>query len=607
MSRISHLLRRGSAYSARIRVPLDLIEIVGRKELVKALGTSDLSEAKRRLYPVLSAWHREFDDLRARRILTTEDRDHAVWDHYTGALDRDEGERNQRPTGQDIANAEAETLDRLHAPDMDLNDPLAVLDATVEYQATRKMAELGAAARQTKLTEMRKHLAAGETALIAHEVDGYLEANRLYAEPGTPGWISLARSMMRAEIEALQRTLERDRGDYTGQPTDPIVKPATGARRTTAKPGERITEVFEIFARENPRRVSSDRMNQIRRDVGIFVDSVGDNFPVHAIDRIAVRDWKALLIKYPLRATEVTDFAGMNIHQTVKANEKLGRPVLSDRSVNRYLSSLGAFCQWAMTNGYLEHNPVTGMALPKEKRSTTTPFTSEQMNKLFRSPLFTGAQTDQEGRWSKIAKPGNVLIRDHRYWVPLIMLYSGCRNGEVGQLATSDVRQEHGHWVLHITEEGEQTEQGKRVKTGGSMRVVPVHPELIKLGLLDYHAERVKARGKQLFPGAKRNERGQIMAEFSREFGKYLVRIGVKEGRGLSLYSFRHGVADALRRAGFLDSQFGFLLGHTQASMTGRYGLMPQGMLEERVKLVNAINYPGLNLQHLYPVKKKPT
>lgn len=33
--------------------------------------------------------------------------------------------------------------------------------------------------------------------------------------------------MMRAEIEALHRTLERDRGNYTGQPTDPLVKPAT--------------------------------------------------------------------------------------------------------------------------------------------------------------------------------------------------------------------------------------------------------------------------------------------------------------------------------------------------------------------------------------------
>ena len=89
------------------------------------------------------------------------------------------------------------------------------------------------------------------------------------------------------------------------------------------------------------------------------------------------------------------------------------------------------------------------------------------------------------------------------------------------------------------------------------------------------------------------------MADFSREFGKYLTRIGLKEGRGLSLYSFRHGAADALRRAGYLDNQFGFILGHTEGSMTGRYGIMPQGMLEQRIELVNAIAYPGLDISHL--------
>jgi hypothetical protein len=35
----------------------------------------------------------------------------------------------------------------------------------------------------------------------------------------------LAKQLMRAEIEALERTLERDDGNYRGQPSDPIVKP----------------------------------------------------------------------------------------------------------------------------------------------------------------------------------------------------------------------------------------------------------------------------------------------------------------------------------------------------------------------------------------------
>ncbi|RLL64302.1 site-specific integrase [Paenirhodobacter hankyongi] len=599
MARISHLIRRGAAYSARIRVPLDLVQIIGKRELVKALGTNDEAEAKRRLYPVISEWQRGFDDLRSRRSLVPADREHAVWDHYTATMERDEAERANLPGETEIEQARSELIGRAQRGEIASADPLVILDASLDLKAKQEASAVASEARKVKVADMRRQLAQGETALIAHEVDAYLDENRLLVERGTPDWISLARHMMRAEIEALDRAIERDRGDYSGQPRDPLVKPATGPRREVAKPGEKIMEVFEIFARENPRRVAQDRLDQTRRDVGTFVECVGASFPVHAIDKVAVRDWKALLVKYPVRASEVNDFKGMNIHQIVKANEKLGRPVLSDRTVNRYLSSLGAFCNWLVSNGYLAQNPVSGMSLPKEKRSKTQTFTSEQLNILFSSPLFTGAQSDKEGEWRYISRPGDVQIRDHRYWVPLVMLFSGARNGEIGQLATNDVRELHGHWVFHITTEGDQTEQGKSVKTEGSMRVVPVHPELIRLGFLGYHADRVKAGDKQLFPGAKRNERGQMMAEFSREFGKYLKRIGLKEGRGLSLYSFRHGAADALRRAGYLDNQFGFILGHAEASMTGRYGQMPQGMLEQRVELINAIAYPGLNLDHL--------
>ncbi|WP_292530101.1 site-specific integrase [Mesorhizobium sp.] len=220
------------------------------------------------------------------------------------------------------------------------------------------------------------------------------------------------------------------------------------------------------------------------------------------------------------------------------------------------------------------------------------------MNTLFKSPLFTGCRSDEApGFW---ALPGNIVIRDHRYWVPLIMLYSGARPAEIAQLAVTDVRQQHGHWIMHITEEGDGDD--KSTKTEGSMRVVPIHPELIKLGFIEYRKGIEKTgETRRLFPLAERNERGQMIADFSREFPRYLERIGLKVGRGLSLYSFRHGATDALRRAGYLDDQFGFILGHASGSTTGRYGVMPQGMLQQRVDLVNSIAYPGLDLKHLAP------
>ncbi len=100
MPRTSHLLRRGNGWYARLRVPLDVVGIIGKAELVQSLNTADLAEAKRRLTGVLSRWHAEFEAARARaaavaaspaRPAPTEAQiEAAVWGHYEATLRRDE-------------------------------------------------------------------------------------------------------------------------------------------------------------------------------------------------------------------------------------------------------------------------------------------------------------------------------------------------------------------------------------------------------------------------------------------------------------------------------------------------------------------------------------
>lgn len=598
MARISYLLRRGASYYARIKVPTDLVEIVGKKELVKALGTKDENIAKREMWPVVEGWNRHFEDLRARRTITNDDKAHATWQHYEASLERDEAARRNAPTQADIDEATRAMFARVERGEISSTDPLAVLDATLEVQVKQRAREISAISRRAKLADMQKHLASGTTALIAHEVDDYVEQNRLLVDRDHPDWKDTARLMMRAEIESLKRSLERDAGDYSGRPSDPVVKPV-GSAREVAAPGESIMELFEIYARENPRQITADTLTQARRDVGTFVQLLGSTCPVHRIDKKAVREWKALLMKYPVKATETKTFEGMTIVQIVKHNETVGKPALTPRTVNRYLSSLGAFCNWLVNNGYLEANPTEGMSLAKDKKKKVFPFKIEHMNTLFSAPLFVGCESDEAPRFWK--KPGDILIRDHRYWVPLIMLYSGARPAEIAQLLVSDVRQEHGHWIMDITETDDEDEDtGKSVKNVGSRRVVPVHSELVRLGFLKYHASMKNAGQARLFPKAERNERGQMIADFSREFNRYLTRLGIKNGRGLSLYSFRHGAFDAMRRAGYREEQFAYLFGHVNGSQVSRgYGVLSSGTLEQRIELVNAIQYPGLSLNHL--------
>src|SRR5882762_139780 len=133
-------------------------------------------------------------------------------------------------------------------------------------------------------------------------------------------------------------------------------------------------------------------------------------------------------------------------------------------------------------------------------------------------------------------------------------------------------------------------------KTAGSMRVVPIHSELIKLGLIEYHASIVARGEKQLFPEIKPDSRGFFSGDPSAFFNDYFRDIGVKVDKSVNFHSFRHGIADAFRSAGYYDEQFNVLLGHTKATTTGIYGVVPQGILSERVKMIEAITVVDANV-----------
>jgi integrase len=77
-------------------------------------------------------------------------------------------------------------------------------------------------------------------------------------------------------------------------------------------------------------------------------------------------------------------------------------------------------------------------------------------------------------------------------------------------------------------------------------------------------------------------------------FNDYFRAIGVKVDERVNFHSFRHGIAEAFRSAGYLDEQFNVLLGHTKATTTGTYGIVPQGILTERIRMIEAVRFPDV-------------
>lgn len=590
MALASHIVKRpGSAnYYARLRVPEDIHVEIGKRELWQTLRTTDAKQAKARGAAVLHRWQTEFDEARRRRNATPRDLTSAAWSHYTTGLERDARERADLPGQAALDRERQRAIEAMTALPDGQRAGLNGFAAALDYLAVMKAPQVRKRRDELRAKALREHLATGETALIAHAADAFILAAGLNMTRLSPDYPALCQTLIRAELEVLERGRERDAGNWTGTPRDPAVRPPTpDSTPRMAAPGETIMELFARFRTEKHAAVTLDTWEQNEKALTSFTDFLGAGAHVTAITRKSIRDWKQALQTFPVRAVDTKEFAGLSFKEVIAANAKVGKPTLSDKTVNRYLASLGRFCKWLEDSDYIEDGNLTsGQFLKIDKRKQKVfPFTSNQLGQIFASPLF-----HECGGTGKEHRPGSWKLRDHRYWLPWIAVFSGMRLAEIAQLEVADLRQIHGEWCFHVTTLGDAD---KSVKTEGSQRIVPVHARLIELGIIEYRAGLEKRGEKRLFPYALRDSRGQF-GDASRFANRYLEKIGIKDGRGLNFHSFRHTVADALRNAGHLDEAFAPLLGHSRGTMTSRYGVIPQGTLAARKAMIDSITYPGL-------------
>lgn len=267
-----------------------------------------------------------------------------------------------------------------------------------------------------------------------------------------------------------------------------------------------------------------------------------------------------------------------------KAEERF--PVVSASTINKYLRAVSAVFSWLEGEGALPFN-VWSKIRVGGKASEVRPFFSDELARFFGSPLFVGCVGEDD-----LASPGNVQIRDWRFWLPLIGLYSGARLAEIGQLETADIREESGVWLFDINEAG-GLDLGKRVKTVSGRRTVPIHSSLIGLGFLEYHAQRLKTGEKRLFPEIHRVS-GSTFTKASRFFAGYMNEIGVKtaaDKNRLVFHSLRHNFTDALG-VEYSRTDVAPLLGHSEGpAVTSSYASVPALGLRKRKEMIETVRY----------------
>jgi integrase len=276
-----------------------------------------------------------------------------------------------------------------------------------------------------------------------------------------------------------------------------------------------------------------------------------------------VRGFRDVLVKLPKSFTTLKEFAGKTLAEIAEMSPSAAR--LGAGTLQKYFACVRSFLAWCETEGYVTVSPAGKIKTGAKPNlyNAREPFSKPQLKTLFGSPQYVGHLSA-----TSRAKAGNLVVRDGKFWVPLIGLCSGMRLGEIVQLLVSDIREDGGLTYFDVNDEG----AGKTLKTGTSKRAIPVHAELVKVGFLDFvEARRAKDPNGRLFPEIKVGANNYASHNFSKYFGRYLKQVQVKTEK-TAFHSFRHSFTDALREAGIEDSHIKGLLGHADASVTAGYG-----------------------------------
>jgi integrase len=204
-------------------------------------------------------------------------------------------------------------------------------------------------------------------------------------------------------------------------------------------------------------------------------------------------------------------------------------------------------------------------------------YTVEQFRLMLQLPIWTGCLSVE-----RRLEAGPNCYHDAAYWVPLLIWYGGGRRGEICKMLISEVRELEGIWYLWI----DNSITG-RVKNRSSRRAIPIHPELIRLGFLDYVRALEKRGDTLLFPELAGwvSPPGDIF--YSRWWPKIRAHLPFVLP-GQAIHSIRHAVNNELKDAEVFPEFREDLLGWSHPSQAkGRYANVAR--LQKLVQTVHQI------------------
>lgn len=535
-----HLTRRGAVYAVRFRLPIDLASRLAMTELRKSLHTSDIALARKRCLQATVWFRAEVERLRRMATPTRTDLEEAARTYFA---------------------ALARELDQPRPFDPDYLE----LDVAMNVEASCKdMADLE--------IELKANAFGGGVRLAAADMLAGIGIDPESLDPKTQVVAyQLAARAIRAQLQLFVHQLQNPAGEFVmpdpvfrDAPKDPaLILPLTAAPSRSMMPGAGLGAAMKDYLAKKSLAVGQSQHDEIARALKWLGETVGTETPLSSIAKERLRGFRDDLarIDVTLRGRDMP-FA----QRMTNVPERQIRSVTSAR----YWKSVQAFFAWCEAEGLRQDDPSTGLkivAKKGEKPHSPEPFSQEELRKLFRTPLYAGYASPRD-----LDEPGQCFIREGHWWSGVLALHTGMRAGEFSQLLPSDFRFDDDVPHVKVREVDDEGARVKRTKTEASTRDIPIHPNLIVLGLRSF----VEGSGKKYPKGRVFRVfglgQGDRTSDGATRFWRAHLKTYGLHKLGRATHVFRHTIAHHLRAAGAAGEDIGAILGHAGRTQTDGYG-----------------------------------
>jgi integrase len=437
-----------------------------------------------------------------------------------------------------------------------------------------------------ELATMQEALALGNISAVVDDVAFLLADFQIDLDPTSKAYRELGTQALMAYVRALQAIEKRNAGL-------PVETPKFTREAMKAPLGGTLRTAFEGWQKERARPAGT--VHEYKRAVEMFIQ-LHDDLAVVEIKRSHARQYiEALQVVPQRRGVDLRKATLPELSAWGRKHPEVTK--VSGATVNKQIGAVQAIASWGHANGIIPEDapwsdPFAKMHV-QEDQSDRTSFETAELQLLFAAPVFTRHEYPVGGRGLAA------------FWLPLLALLTGARQGELAGLTAADVQTEPETLtpLLFITE---KLSRGRTLKTKTSQRVVPIHGELVRLGFLKYVDEVRSHEGNDawLFPLVAPVKGKARSSTWSKWFGRYLRAQGVTDTNKV-FHSFRHRFKDEARAGGVKVEVHNALMGQADASTVGgRYGAKEM-LARFGVKVLRAavakVAYRGLDLSRVQP------